>query len=213
MKMISKRKIVAVLFTAMALPAFAQLPGLGALGSFAGGGKNSGGDPVKIEADIQRIIVTTSFAGSKLYEALGDKENAAKMQKLADDLKSGSIGLSDATSNLNAMSASLIPEMEKAKKEGTKADAVAAQAAAQAILPAIETLPLWASVIDGIKNLDKTKSFSGAGLSLVRAATQLPSAAKNTADLFTNGISYLSYNGIKTKDLESSMAKSLKGKD
>lgn len=209
--MISKRKIVAVLFTAMALPAFAQLPGLGALGSFAGGGKNSGGDPVKIEADIQRIIVTTSFAGSKLYEALGDKENAAKMQKLADDLKNGTVGLSDTTSNLSEMSASLVAQMEKAKKEGTKADAAAAQAAAQAILPAIETLPLWASVIDGIKNLDKAQSFSGAGLSLVRAATKLPSAAKNTADLFTNGISYLSYNGIKTKDIEAELAKGMKG--
>lgn len=209
--MITKRKIVAVLFAAMALPAFAQLPGLGALGSFAGGGKNSGGDPVKIEADIQRIIVTTSFAGSKLYEALGDKENAAKMQKLADDLRNGTVSLSDSTSNLDEMSASLVSQMEKAKKEGAKADAVAAQAAAQAILPAIETLPLWASVIDGIKNLDKAKSFSGAGLSLVRAATKLPSAAKSTTDLFTNGISYLSYNGINTKDIESDLAKKMKG--
>jgi len=204
---ISKRKVLAAVAAAAAAPAFAQFGGLGGLGGGKSGG--GGGDPGKIEGDVKGIIEKTSQAISKLWEALGNKEKAAAAQKLADDIKNGTPGISDSAGSMSDMCSGLKSEMEKAVTEGKKAEAQSAKTAAQAIRPGIESLPLWKGVIDGIKSLDKSKSMSGSGLGLVRAADKLPTAAKNSGEMFKAGVTYLSFSGVDMKDTEKLLADNL----
>ena len=202
----SKRKVLLTVAATAVSPAFAQFGGL--LGGSKGGG-GGGGDPGKIETDVKGIIDKTSQAISKLWEALGNKEKAAQAQKLADDIKSGSLGVSDSAGSMSDMCAGLRSEMTKAVSEGKKADAQSAMVAAQAIKPGIESLPLWKGVIDGIKNLDRSKTMSGSGMSLLRAVDKLPSAAKNSGEMFTAGVSYLSFSGVDMKETEKALKDNL----
>jgi len=204
---ISKRKVLAAMAAAAATPAFAQFGGLGGLGGNKGAG--GGGDPGKIEADVRGIIEKTSQAISKLWEALGDKEKAAAAQKLGDDIKNGRLGVSDSAGSMGDMCSGLKAEMDKAVSEGKKAEAQSARVAAQAIGPGIETLPLWKGVIDGIKSLDKSKTMSGSGLGLVQAVGKLPSAAKNSGEMFKAGVSYLSFSGVDMKETEKALSNNL----
>jgi hypothetical protein len=201
---ISKRNFAAGLMAAAATPVFAQfsLPGMG------GGRSSGGGDPRKIEADLKSITELTSRALSKLAEAMGLKETAAKITKNADDIKSGSVGLQDATSLVSEVSASVKGEIEKNQKDGKKLDAAAGAIAAEALLPAIKAFPLWKSVVDGAKSLDRTALMGAAALA--QAAPKVPTAAKNTLDMTQAGIAYLSFSGVDTTAVKEAATASLK---
>jgi len=193
----SKRNFTLGLLGAATIPAWAQF----SLPSLGGGSKSSGGaDPAKIEADLKSIIETTSIAVGKLAEALGLTETAAKAQKVADDIKSGKVGLADSTSIVGDVSSSVKFEMEKKQNEGTKLDAAAGAVAAEALLPALMAFPLWKSVADGVKSLDRTAMMSAA--SLVQAASKVPAAAKGTLDMSQATISYLSFSGADTTSVQ-----------
>lgn len=186
----SKRNFTLGLLGAAVIPAWAQF----SLPSLGGGSKSSGGaDPAKIEADLKSIIETTSIAVGKLAEALGLTETAAKAQKVADDIKSGKVGLADSTSIVGEVSTSVKSEMEKNQKDGKKLDAAAGAVAAEALLPAVKAFPLWKSVADGVKSLDRSALMSAA--SLAQAASKVPSAAKSTLDMSQSAIAYLSFSG------------------
>ena len=186
----SKRNFTLGLLSAATLPAWAQfgLPGLG------GGAKSSGGaDPTKIETDLKSIIETTSFAVNKLAAALSLTETATKAKITAEDIKTGKLGLADATNAVTEVSASVKAEMEKRQKEGTKLDAAASAWATEALLPALSAFPLWKSVAEGVKSLDRGALMSAA--SLAQAASKVPAAAKSTLDMSQSAIAYLSFSG------------------
>jgi len=203
----SKRKLVlGISSLALASPVFAQLGGLG--GVLGGGSKSGGGDPKKIEADLRSIIEKTSIALSKLAEAMGLKESAAKMQQTADDIKSGKVGISDSTNVVSDVSASVKAEMEKNQKEGKKLDSKSSSTAVQALEPGIQSFPLWKSVIDGGKSLDKTALLSLPDLA--QAIPKVPTAAKNSLEMYQAGISYLTFSGADTSSLKKSAESALK---
>jgi len=201
----SKRNFTLGLLSAATLPAWSQfsLPGLG------GGAKSSGGgDPTKIEADLKSITDTTAMAVNKLAEALGLTETAAKAKGTSEDIKSGKLGLADATSMVTEISASVKAEMEKKQKEGTKLDAAAGAVAAEALLPAISAFPLWKSVADGVKSLDRSALMSAA--SLAQAASKVPAAAKGTLDMSQAAIAYLSFSGTDVTSVKQKAESTLK---
>jgi hypothetical protein len=165
-----------------------------------GGGKSGGGDPRKIEADLKRINEVTLTALGQLAQALGLKETAAKMGKNADDIRAGTVGLPDATSIVSEASESVTAEMEKFQKEGKKLDAASSAAASRAILPGIQAFPLWKSVADGGRTLDRGSLLGAA--SLAQALPKVPTAAKNTIDMFQASVRYLSFSGADTSALE-----------
>lgn len=201
----SKRKIaVAVALFVSSYPALAQFGGL-----LGGGSKSSGkGDPKKIEADLKSIIEKSSLALSILAEAMGMKETAAKLQKNADDIKSGAVGLADSTNVVSDASSSVKDEMEKNQKEGKKLDSKSASTAVQAIEPAIMSFPLWKSVADGFKSLDNSAIMGAA--SLAQAVLKVPTAAKNSLDMYQAGITYLTFSGADTSSLTKAAESSLK---
>lgn len=201
---ISKRDFIASLVAAAATPVFAQfsLPGMG------GSKPPAGADPRKLEADLKSINELTSLALSKLAEAMGLKETAAKMTKTAEDIKSGSVGLPDATSIISEVSASMKAEMEKNQKEGKKLDVAAGGIAAEALLPAVKAFPLWKSVAEGVKSLDRTALMGAAAL--VQAAPKVPTSAKNTLEMTQAGIAYLSFSGVDTSTVKQAAESSLK---
>lgn len=198
---------IAITFSAVSAPALAQFGGLGSL--LGSGGKSAGsGDPKKIETDLQNIIEVTSIALSKLAAALGLKESAAKMEKNASDIKSGSVGLADSTNIVSDQCVTVKAEMDKNRKEGTKLSAEAAAIGSQAILPAIKSFPLWKNVIDGGKSLDKTSLL--AFTSLAAALPRVPAAAKNSLEMYQAGIAYLSFSGADTTVIQKEAEAALK---
>jgi hypothetical protein len=204
---ISKRKLIlGSILTVSAYPALAQL---GALGGLLGGGsKSAGSDPKKLESDLKQIIESTSFALAKLAEAMGKKEESAKMLKNADDIKSGKIGLSESTDMVSETCASVAAEIAKNQKEGKKLDAASSSIAIQAIEPGIMSFPLWKSVADGIKSLDRSAMMGAAAL--VQAGPKIPVAAKNSLDLYQTGISYLTFSGADTSSVKKAAESALK---
>jgi hypothetical protein len=204
---ISKRKLIlGSILTISAYPALAQL---GALGGLLGGGsKSAGSDPKKLESDLKQIIESTSFALAKLAEAMGLKETSAKMLKNADDIKSGAIGLSESTDMVSESCASVGAEIAKNQKEGKKLDAASSSIAIQAIEPGIKSFPLWKSVADGIKSLDRSAMMGAAAL--VQAGPKIPVAAKNSLDLYQTGISYLTFSGADTSSVKKAAESALK---
>jgi len=204
---ISKRKLIlGSILTISAYPALAQL---GALGGLLGGGsKSAGSDPKKLESDLKQIIESTSFALAKLAEAMGKKEESAKMLKNADDIKSGKIGLSESTDMVSETCASVAAEIAKNQKEGKKLDAASSSIAIQAIEPGIMSFPLWKSVADGIKSLDRSAMMGAAAL--VQAGPKIPVAAKNSLDLYQTGISYLTFSGADTSSVKKAAESALK---
>ncbi len=194
----------AIAFFAVSSPAFAQFGGV-----FGGGSKSDGGgDPKQIEADLKSIIETTSEALSKLAEAMGMKEIAAKLQKNAADIKSGTVGLADSTSIVSDASASVKNEMEKNQKDGIKLDSASAGIAVQAIGPGIKSFPLWVGVVNGAKSLDKFALMSAPAL--VQAVQKVPTAAKNSLEMYQGGITYLTFSGADTSSLKKQAEASLK---
>ena len=204
---ISKRKLTfGMLLSISAYPTFAQLGGLG--GMMGGGSKAAGADPKKLESDLKQIIESTSLALAKLTDALGLKETSAKMQKNADGMKSGAIGLSESTDAVSETCASVVAEIAKNQKEGKKLDAASSSIAIQAIEPGIKTFPLWRSVADGIKSLDRSAMMGAAAL--VQAGPKIPTAAKNSLDLYQAGISYLAFSGADTSSVKKAAESALK---
>jgi hypothetical protein len=201
---ISKRTFTVGLMAVAGSPAWAQF-GLPSLG---GSKSSGGGDPRKIEADLTSINELTSRSLSKLAEALGLKETAAKSKKNADDIKSGNLGLADATGAVGEVSASVMADMEKKQKEGKKLDAASGAVATEALLPAIKAFPTWKSVADGVKSLDSTALMGAA--SLAQAAPKVPTAAKNTLDMSQAGISYLTFSGVDTTSIKKAAEANLK---
>ena len=199
--------VIAISLSAVTAPAVAQLGGLGGL--LGGGGKGGGaGDPKKIETDLKNIIEATSIALAKLAAALGLKESAAKMEKNALDIKSGSVGLADSTNVVSDQCVSVKAEMEKNKREGIKLSAEAAAIGSQAILPAIKSFPLWKSVWDGGKSLDTTSLLGFT--SLAAALPRVPTAAKNSLEMYQAGIAYLSFSGADTTAIQKEAEAALK---
>ena len=211
---ISKRKLIfGMLLTIGAYPALAQFGPAGAL--LGGGSKSAGPDPIKLESDLKQIIESTSVALAKLAEAMGLKETSAKMQKNADDIKSGAIGLSESANTVSETSASVVAEIAKNQKEGKKLDAASSSIAIKAIEPGIKSFPLWVSVVDGIKSLDpKAISPDRSAMltiaALVRAGPKVPIAAKNSLDLYQAGISYLAFSGADTSSVKKAAESALK---
>ena len=204
---ISKRKLTfGMLLAISAYPALAQLPGFG--GMMGGGSKSAGGDPKKLESDLKQIIEATSVALAKLADAMGLKETSAKMQKNADGIKSGAIGLSESTDTVSETCASVVAEIAKNQQEGKKLDAASGAVAIQAIEPGIKTFPLWKSVADGIKSLDRSALMGAAAL--VQAGPKIPTAAKNSLDLYQAGISYLTFSGADTTAVKKAAESALK---
>lgn len=204
---ISKRKLTfGMLLTVGAYPALAQLGGLGGL--MGGGSKSAGADPKKLESDLKQIIESTSVALSKLADAMGLKESSAKMQKNADGIKSGAIGLSESADTVSETCASVVAEIAKNQQEGKKLDAASSSIAIQAIEPGIKSFPLWKSVADGIKSLDRSAMMGAAAL--VQAGPKIPTAAKNSLDLYQAGISYLAFSGADTSSVKKAAEGALK---
>jgi hypothetical protein len=198
----SKRRLTfGLLMAGTAYPALAQF------GSFLGGGRSSGTDPKKLESDLKLIIETTSLALTKLADAMGLKESSAKMQKNAEDIKSGKVGLPDSTDAVSEVCSSVVAEVNKAQQEGRKLDGASASIALQAIEPGIKSFPQWKSVADGFKSLDKSSLLGFA--SLAQAAPKVPTAAKNTLDMYQAGIAYLSFSGVDTSAVKETAQKSL----
>lgn len=203
----SKRKLAfGMLLAASAYPALAQLGGLGGL--MGGGSKTAGADPKKLETDLKLIIESTSVALVKLADAMGLKESAAKMQKNADGIKSGAVGLSESADTVSETCASVTTEIAKNQKEGKKLDASSSAIALQAIEPGIKSFPLWKSVADGIKSLDRSAMMGAAAL--VQAGPKIPTAAKNSLDLYQAGISYLTFSGADTSSVKKAAESALK---
>ena len=203
----SKRKLaLGLLLAAGSYPVLAQL---GGLGSFLGGGsKSAGADPKKLESDLKLIIESTSVALAKLADAMGLKESSAKMQKNADDIKSGAVGLSDSTTTVSDTCASVVAEIAKNQQSGKKLDAASSNIALQAIEPGIKSFPLWKSVADGVKSLDSSAAMGA--VALVQAAPKIPTAAKNSLDLYQAGISYLAFSGADTSSVKKAAEGALK---
>ena len=185
---------------------YAAFPGASLLGG--GGMSGASGDPKQIEADLKTILQETLTGLSALQEATGNKEAAAAALKTAEDLKSGKIGVSDATTIVSEQGPAVKAEMEKQQKEGKKLSADAAKTASKAILPGIVAFPMWKKVADGVQSLDKTSLMSAA--SLAKAATKVPAAAKSTMELYQAGISYLSFSGADTKELSKAAESGMK---
>jgi hypothetical protein len=207
----SKRKLaLGLLLAAGSYPVLAQLGGLGGLigGLMGGGAKSSGADPKKLESDLKLIIGSTSVALAKLADAMGLKESSAKMQKNADDIKSGAVGLSDSTTTVSDTCASVVAEIAKNQQSGKKLDAASSAIALEAIEPGIKSFPLWKSVAEGVKSLDRS-SMMGA-VALVEAAPKIPTAAKNSLDLYQAGISYLAFSGADTSSVKTAAESALK---
>lgn len=204
----SKRKFTFGLLGAAAVPAWAQfsLPNLGSLG--LGSNTTGGGDPRKIEADLKGIIETTSIAVSKLAAAIGLSETSAKAKKIADDIKTGNVGLSDSTSIVSEHSAAVRAEMEKNQREGKKLDAASGALASEALLPAIKAFPLWSSVVSDVKSLDSSALVSSAAL--IYAVSKAPAAAKSTFDMSHAAIAYLSFSGVDTTAVKKAAESGLK---
>jgi hypothetical protein len=203
----SKRKLaLGLLLAAGSYPVLAQL---GALGGLLGGGsKAAGADPKKLESDLKLIIESTSVAFDKLADAMGLKEASAKMQKNADDIKSGKVGLSDSMTIVSETSASVVAEIAKNQQSGKKLDAEASAKALQAIEPGIMSFALWKSVADGVKSLDRSAAMGA--VALVQAAPKIPTAAKNSLDLYQAGISYLAFSGVDTSSVKKAAEGALK---
>ncbi len=206
--------VIGLLLTATAYPALAQLGGLGSLiqpgglSSLMGISKSSGTDPKRLESDLKVIIESTSLALAKLAEAMGLKESSAKMQKNADDIKSGAVGLSESTNMVNEVSASVTAEIVKSQQEGRKLDAASSAIALQAIEPGIKSFPQWKAVAEGVMSLDHS-ALMGAG-ALVQAAPKVPTAAKNTFDMYRAGIAYLTFSGADTSAVKKAAEQALK---
>jgi len=205
----SKRHVVIGMVAAsVAAPAFAQFGGLGGLG----GGSKGGGDatdPGKLESDLKAVIQSTSLVLSKLADALGMQETSGKLLKNADDIKSGSIGVSDSTSQVSELTAAVTSEMEKNQKEGKKLDAASGAKAFEAVKPGIDTIILWASAAKAATKIDKgpmvVAKFSG----LISALPKVPTALKNTGSAMKAGYDYLTFSGVDTKTLEAPLKNAL----
>jgi len=196
----------AVLAVSLAAPVCAQgfgLPGLGGSKS-----ASTSADPAKVEQDLKTIIETTSFALSRLADALGLKEEGAKLASNAECIKAGSCGLSDSVDVVQTVGQSVVTEANKRKSSGEKLEAAAAAKAAEALLPAVIAFPLWKKVADGAKDIDKSSAMRFAGL--MKAVPKVPAAAKGTVDVMNAGIAYLSFSGANTKALEEQAKSNLK---
>lgn len=207
---ISKRTMVfGLLVSVSSYPALAQFGGLGSmLGGGGGGDKPNAADPKQLEVDLKAIIESTSVALSSLADAMGLKETAAKVQKNAQDIKSGAVGLSDSASTVSEVCSSVVAEITKNQQQGRKLDAASSKLALQAIEPGIMAFPQWKSVVDGVKSLDSTALLGAA--SLAQAVPKIPTAAKNTFDMYRAGISYLTFSGADTSSVQKAAEQTLK---
>ncbi len=203
-----KAKYIAggLLALSLAAPVYAQSFGLPSFGGSKSASASA--DPAKVEQDLKSIIETTSFALSRLADALGLKEEGAKLASNAECIKAGSCGLADSVDVVQTTGQAVIAEADKRKSSGDKLEAAAAAKAAEALLPAVSAFPLWKKVADGAKDIDKSSALRFAGL--MRAVPKVPAAAKGTVDVINAGIAYLSFSGADTKALEEQAKSSLK---
>jgi hypothetical protein len=129
--------------------------------------------------------------------------------KNADDIKSGSIGVSDSTSQVSDLTAAVTAEMEKNQKEGKKFDAASGAKAFEAVKPGIDTIILWASAAKAATKIDKGPMVVAKFGGLIAALPKVPTALKNTGSAMKAGYDYLTFSGVDTKTLEGPLKNAL----
>lgn len=205
MKANRRNLLGAALISLFSTPAFAQFGGLGGL---IGGGKSSGGsDPAKLKSDLIAYTETSSLVIAKVSDALGLKEQAAKANQLALDIKAGKTGLKDGVSQVQELSNALQKDIKDRESQGQKLDAAQQGKVMEALLGFLIAWPMGKQIIDGVKSIDKTAILQYSDL--IESVTLLPNLITGFIGMLNAGISLLSFSGADTTDVKAKAAKAL----
>ena len=201
-----RRNLLGVaLISLFSTPTFAQFGGLGGL---IGGGKSSGGsDPAKLKADLISYTETSSLVIARVSDALGLKEQAAKANQLALDIKAGKTGLKDGVSQVQELSNALQKDIKDRESQGQKLDAAQQGKVMEALLGFLIAWPMGKQIIDGVKSIDKTAILQYSDL--IESVTLLPNLITGFIGMLNAGISLLSFSGADTTNLKAKAAEAL----
>ena len=160
--------------------------------------------------DMQRVLPVILNALGAYHTALGLKDEAAKDVASATCFSQSKCELSATLEAVQNSAAQIREEVHERQADDNRLGGPFANAAAEALTPAIPALSDWARLSHALQPGSSDKHVA-VSRSVRHSAQKVRSSFENTATSIKGAIEYLHFSGVSTAQLEAGLEAALKG--
>ena len=184
---------------AVATTASAQFGNMPSLGGASSG--TPAADPAQIIKSMNQAVASLNSANAAYFEAFGMKEKADAARRIAEQMRSGSLGVESGISQTKAISEDLFKAVNEKNEQKVKLSESAKSKLSEGLAHHV------AGTVEGIKGGKQFKSAmsSPAALASLSSVTAFPGLLQSWTSSTSQVLTVLSYNGIDTRAAEKSI--------